>query len=131
MRLVPGSIARIFIEEKSKPFPAPLPSVIKGKKRRIFLMAHTRKQLHAVIRGKVQGVFYRTWTVETAQALGLAGWVKNLPDGAVELLAEGEDSRLAELLARCRRGPPSARVDTIEEEWSEAAGNFSKFEIMR
>lgn len=70
----------------------------------------------AVIRGRVQGVSFRAWTVRTARSLGLEGWVRNNPDGSVELLAQGEGGRVAALLEACREGPPAARVTGIEAE---------------
>ena len=71
-----------------------------------------------VIHGRVQGVFYRGWSVEQASALELAGWVRNRRDGTVEMLVSGEEAAVAEMIARCRRGPPAARVDRIEVEES-------------
>ena len=71
-----------------------------------------------IVHGRVQGVFYRAWTVEQARALGLAGWVRNRRDGTVEILAGGESEALDELVRRCRRGPPAAQVDRIEIEAS-------------
>ena len=69
---------------------------------------------HAVIRGRVQGVGFRDWTVEAARARGLSGWVRNLPDGTVELLAAGPRAEVEALLAECAEGPPSARVSDVE-----------------
>jgi acylphosphatase len=69
-----------------------------------------------VVHGRVQGVFYRGWTEEQARALGLDGWVRNRRDGTVEMLVSGEEERIAELVARCRIGPPAARVERIEVE---------------
>lgn len=89
------------------------------------------KQVRALVHGRVQGVFFRAWTQQTARTLQVKGWVRNLPDGSVELLAEGEESQLRALLAKCRQGPPAARVSEIEEEWSEAAGHFSDFEVTK
>ncbi|MDL1872596.1 acylphosphatase [Deltaproteobacteria bacterium PRO3] len=86
-------------------------------------------QVRAVIRGRVQGVFYRAWTQQTARSLGLSGWVRNLPDGSVELLAQGPAEPLRELLRLCRVGPPAARVQAVEEEWSEAESKFADFSI--
>ncbi len=73
-------------------------------------MAEGRQLL---IQGKVQGVFFRAWAVETACALGLRGWVRNLRDGRVELLAWGDRDALDRLTERCRTGPPAARVEAI------------------
>lgn len=72
-----------------------------------------------VIAGRVQGVGYRDWLVAKAQALGVAGWVRNLPDGAVEALVYGEIDAVEELLRACRRGPRLASVVRIEEEWAD------------
>lgn len=68
-----------------------------------------------VVRGQVQGVGYRAWTVRKARALGLAGWVRNRRDGAVEILAAGPPASLAALVDACRSGPPAARVRALEE----------------
>ncbi|MBX9702156.1 MAG: acylphosphatase [Acetobacteraceae bacterium] len=67
------------------------------------------------IEGRVQGVGYRDWLIREAQRLGLAGWVRNRRDGSVEALLAGEEPVLQVLLSACRRGPPLARVDRIEE----------------
>jgi acylphosphatase len=66
-----------------------------------------------LVRGLVQGVFYRNWTVKQARELGILGWVRNLRSGAVEILAIGEDVDVAELIQRCRQGPPAARISEI------------------
>lgn len=68
------------------------------------------------VHGKVQGVFYRGWAVETAEKLGLDGWVRNRMDGTVELLAAGRDASVEALIAACHEGPPMARVDLVEVE---------------
>ena len=80
------------------------------------------------IHGQVQGVFYRAWSAETAQALGLRGWVRNRLDGTVEMLVEGEEDAVQRMIERCRRGPPAARVDRIDIEQSdeEASDRFEK-----
>lgn len=67
-----------------------------------------------LISGRVQGVFYRGWTVRQAEALGIFGWVRNLRDGRVEVLATGDEEALDELIRRCRQGPPAAEVRDIE-----------------
>jgi acylphosphatase len=71
------------------------------------------------IHGRVQGVFYRDWTVRTARELGLAGWVRNCPNGTVEALVQGEAAAVREMIARMRSGPPRAEVERIEERASE------------
>jgi acylphosphatase len=84
-----------------------------------------------LVSGLVQGVGYRFSTVEEAGRLGLAGWVRNLPDGRVEALAEGPRPLVEELVAWCRRGPPAARVTGVEVEWSAAAGDLAGFRTVR
>jgi acylphosphatase len=72
--------------------------------------------VHAVITGRVQGVWFRAWTVEQAGRLGLAGWVRNRLDGAVEAVFSGPRPKVEEMLAACRRGPPAARVENVAVE---------------
>jgi acylphosphatase len=67
-----------------------------------------------LVSGRVQAVSYRDWTVRTAQRLGLKGWVRNLDDGRVEILADGEEEAIGKLVDACREGPPLARVDHVE-----------------
>lgn len=67
------------------------------------------------IRGRVQGVWYRGWMVDEARILGLAGWVRNRRDGSVEALIVGPEPALREMIAKCRQGPRSARVEDIEQ----------------
>jgi acylphosphatase len=74
------------------------------------------------IYGQVQGVFFRNWAMERARSLGVRGWVRNRLDGSVELLAFGPDEAVSSLLADCRIGPPSARVERIEVEIAEGEG---------
>lgn len=77
--------------------------------------------------GRVQGVCYRASTVEEARDRGLTGWVRNLPDGAVELEAQGDDARVAALLAWCAHGPPAARVTGVAVEELAAIGDERGF----
>ena len=65
------------------------------------------------VSGRVQGVSYRDWTVRTGKRLGLVGWVRNLRDGRVEILVDGEDERIGEFVEACREGPPLARVEDV------------------
>ncbi|KAJ6425434.1 hypothetical protein OIU84_026080 [Salix udensis] len=68
------------------------------------------KTERVVVKGRVQGVFYRNWTVENATQLGLRGWVRNRRDGSVEALFSGDSDKVLEMEQRCRRGPPDAMV---------------------
>ncbi|HEY7726524.1 MAG TPA: acylphosphatase [Anaeromyxobacteraceae bacterium] len=84
-----------------------------------------------LVSGIVQGVAYRQSTVWEAERLDLAGWVRNLPDGRVEALAEGPRQRVEALVAWCWRGPPAARVSKVEVTWEPAAGDLAGFGIAR
>lgn len=87
------------------------------------------KRVHIVVRGLVQGVFFRAHTARAAEALSLTGWVKNMPDGGVEVVAEGEDADLKKLVEWCHRGPPQAGVSSVRAEYLEHKGEFNTFEI--
>jgi acylphosphatase len=90
-----------------------------------------RARLHLTVTGRVQGVYYRASAAQRARELGLAGWVRNLPDGGVEALAEGPRADLEAFVAWCRRGPPAARVDALDASWSAPAGEAGDFAIRR
>ena len=75
------------------------------------------KRMNAIVRGRVQGVGFRDATASTARALGLRGWVRNRPDGSVEVLAEGEGEALERLQAFLRTGPRFAEVTDLELSW--------------
>lgn len=87
------------------------------------------EKVHVTISGRVQGVAFRYSAVDCARSLGITGWVKNLPDGRVETVAEGERADLEEYVKWCRRGPPAAHVTGFVARWGEAAGAFSKFAV--
>jgi acylphosphatase len=87
-------------------------------------------RLHIVVEGIVQGVNFRYHTRRVARSLLLSGWVRNTPDGAVEILAEGSRGSLQQLLAFVRKGPPSARVDRVTPAWLHYIGEFDEFEIV-
>ncbi|MEC9368367.1 MAG: acylphosphatase [Pseudomonadota bacterium] len=70
--------------------------------------------VRVLVTGRVQGVWFRGWTAETARSLGLSGWVRNRRDGNVEAIFSGETAAVAEMLRRCGRGPASARVSNVE-----------------
>ncbi len=84
----------------------------------------------AIVYGRVQGVYFRAFTSRHARALGLTGYVRNSPDGkAVEVQAEGERDKLERLIDHLKAGPPGARVEKVESNWSEHAGTYSDFSI--
>ncbi len=88
------------------------------------------KRAHLFISGRVQGVFYRAFTKEVAESLGLKGWVRNLRDGRVEAVFEGDEDRISIAIERCKEGPPYAKVDNIEILWSDPEG-LEDFEIKK
>jgi acylphosphatase len=90
----------------------------------------TRVAKHARVRGTVQGVAFRWYTRERARELGLAGWVKNLPDGSVEVWAEGPATAVDDLLRWLERGPPAARVEGVEV-GEEIPSGAERFEVRR
>ena len=85
--------------------------------------------VRAVVYGRVQGVFFRAFVEEHAQRLGLAGYVRNLSSGAVEVVAEGEREHVERLVRYLRTGPPAAIVDRVDIKWSEYTGDHSEFRI--
>ena len=80
------------------------------------------------ITGTVQGVFYRAWTREQAREFGLAGWVRNCPDGSVEAHFEGDQSAVTKMIERMRQGPPAAGVEDVEVREAEPEG-APRFEV--
>ncbi len=86
-------------------------------------------RLRAIALGHVQGVGYRFFVMEQAHQLGLTGWVRNLPSGSVEVVAEGAKADLELLLNRLKRGPAGARVSDINSDWTAANGEFDAFRI--
>lgn len=86
-------------------------------------------RLHVWVQGIVQGVFFRDSTRREAKRLGLVGWVKNLRDGRVEAVFQGDRSACERALDFVHRGPRSARVDKVEFEWEDAEEDLSDFEI--
>jgi len=88
-------------------------------------------RVHVFISGKVQGVFFRSSTQDMAQKLGLFGWVRNLADGRVEAVFEGEKEEVEKMLEWCKVGPEYARVTGIEVIWEEFKGDFKEFLLRR
>ncbi len=84
---------------------------------------------HILISGRVQGVAFRYYTIDMAQSLGIKGWVKNCWDGNVEIVMEGEEDKVKELINWCYRGPGSAIVEKVDIEWEKYRGEFNSFGI--
>jgi acylphosphatase len=88
-----------------------------------------KARAHLVISGRVQGVFYRAFTEETARKLGLGGWVRNTAGGDVEAVLEGERKDIERAIGILREGPPAARVSNIDVKWQAHAGEFDAFSV--
>jgi acylphosphatase len=88
-----------------------------------------KARAHIFVSGQVQGVFFRDHTRRWAASLGLAGWVKNLWDGRVEAVAEGEKEDLEKLVARLKVGPPAAKVESVDVSWEDFKDEFKDFRI--
>lgn len=87
------------------------------------------QRLHLHIYGRVQGVYFRVSVKDQADKIGLVGWVRNCPDGHVELVVEGNTTDLNYLLGWCRQGPDLAQVVRIEEIWGDKTGVLVGFDI--
>ena len=82
-----------------------------------------------LISGRVQGVFFRWFVKEIADSLGIKGWVRNLPDGKVEVWAEGEEDKIRELRSHLQQGPPEAYVTSVQETEEEPRRTYTDFSI--
>ena len=96
--------------------------------------AHTQNMAEKVrarifVSGRVHGVFFRAETREKAQQLGVNGWVRNLPDGRVEAVFEGEKEKVEEMVEWAKKGPSGAIVNDLKIKWEEYKGEFKNFEI--
>ena len=87
------------------------------------------ERVRVIVQGRVQGVYYRASARAHARQLNLNGWVRNCPDGSVEVIAEGDRMQLEQLIAWCRKGPPAAVVTHVEVEWQAATGEFEGFMV--
>lgn len=87
------------------------------------------KRAHVFVEGYVQGVFFRYHTQKLAHRLGVRGWVRNLPDGRVEAVVEGEEKAINQMLEFFRRGPAGAFVEKVEVKWETPVGEYQDFEI--
>jgi acylphosphatase len=88
------------------------------------------KQLHMVVRGRVQGVYFRASAQREARRLGVCGWVRNRADGALEIVAEGEEAAVRDLHGWAQKGPSAARVDKVDTRWRSYVGEYSDFRIL-
>jgi acylphosphatase len=90
-------------------------------------MENLRAQV--ILHGLVQGVNFRASTRTEASRLGVGGWVKNLPDGTVQALFEGEKEKVEKIITWCRTGPPGARVSKADIAWEPYQGEYKRFDI--
>ena len=90
-----------------------------------------QKRIHLVVRGRVQGVYFRATAQREARQHGLSGWVKNRQDGSVEIVAEGEEDDVKDFLSWAHSGPSTARVDDVDVRWGSYTGEYTDFRITR
>jgi acylphosphatase len=88
------------------------------------------KRVHLIVRGRVTGVFFRAATQREARRLGITGWVRNRPDGNVEIVAEAEEDAIKEMVSWAQHGPSAARVEDVDIRWRGYTGEFSDFRIV-
>jgi acylphosphatase len=86
-------------------------------------------RVHVFVSGRVQGVFFRSQTKRKAEACGVNGWVRNLPDSRVEAVFEGEGETVKALVKFCKRGPSGAAVTNVDLTWENYTGEFVVFKI--
>jgi acylphosphatase len=84
---------------------------------------------HIVVTGKVQGVWFRMETRQAAEGFGVTGWVRNKRDGSVEAVIEGDEADVKATIAWCHKGPPLARVSSVEVIWEPYTGEFDGFDV--
>ncbi len=87
------------------------------------------KRVHGWVRGRVQGVCFRYYTRQTAKAMGILGWVRNISDGRVEFVAEGDNLAVDAFIEWCKNGPDTSHVSDLEVEIEPLTGEFSAFTI--
>jgi acylphosphatase len=88
-----------------------------------------KTRVHAIISGRVQGVFFRMETMRAAQRIGVSGWVRNLRDGTVEAVFEGDKALIDAMLNWCKQGPPHAHVTDVKVDLEDYTGEFKSFEV--
>jgi acylphosphatase len=84
---------------------------------------------HAIITGRVQGVFFRVETQRAARSHGVNGWVRNKTDGSVEAVFEGDEANVKAMLVWCQEGPPHAHVSHVDVTWQDYTGEFETFQV--
>lgn len=87
------------------------------------------RQIHAIVSGRVQGVGYRYFVADAARECGVTGYVRNLHNGDVEVVAEGREGDLRSLIGAMWEGPSSARVEQVRANWGSASGAHSRFRV--
>lgn len=88
-----------------------------------------KSRAHIIISGRVQGVFFRANTARAGERLGVSGWVRNLPDGTVEAVIEGNADAVREMVQWCHTGDPPARVDGVRISWQPYTAEFRGFRV--
>lgn len=88
-----------------------------------------KARAHVFVSGRVQGVFFRSTVAQEAQLRGVKGWTRNLPDGKVEAVFEGDREAVEAMIAFCRRGPRGARVTKVHVQWETYTGIYENFEV--
>ncbi len=84
---------------------------------------------HVIVHGLVQGVWFRQSAKDEALRIGVTGWVRNLPDGTVEAVFEGDKKKVEEVVGWCHRGPSGAEVSKVDISWERPTGEFTRFDI--
>jgi len=90
-----------------------------------------KARAHVIFKGRVQGVFFRSNTQWKARELGIKGWVRNMWDGSVEAIFEGDKEKIEEVVEWCRNEQPYAKVTEVALNWQEYKGEFKDFEVRR
>jgi acylphosphatase len=88
-----------------------------------------KTRAHVFVAGRVQGVFFRSATKHNADRYNVKGWIRNLPDGRVEAVFEGEKEAVQKLIEFCKHGPSSARVTNVDFTWENYTGEFARFKL--
>ena len=88
-----------------------------------------KARAHIFVSGWVQGVFFRDQTQKWANSLSITGWVRNLKDGRVEVMAEGDEEKVEDLISQLKQGPSLARVENVDVDWEDYKGEFEDFSV--